>query len=212
LHRQAGLDFSQVTTFNLDEYVGLPPEHPQSYRYYMQHHLFDHINIEPHHTHLPDGAAADIPAACREYEQQIAEVGGIDLQLLGIGMDGHVGFNEPGSSLRSVTRLKTLTRQTVEQNRPLFTNPDEMPLHALTMGMGTILQARYCLMLVTGAAKADIVAQALEGPITAMVTASAMQLHPSFAVILDTPAAAKLRLRDYYHWAFDQKPPWEKLD
>jgi glucosamine-6-phosphate deaminase len=212
LHRQERLDFSRVTTFNLDEYIGLPPSHPQSYRNYMNRHLFSQVNVDRHRTHLPDGMAADIPAACADYERLIKDAGGIDVQLLGIGMDGHIGFNEPGSSLRSVTRHKSLTPKTMAQNQPLFANPAEMPTEALTMGMGTILEARYCLMLVTGAAKADIVARALEGPITSMVTASAMQLHPSFAVVLDEPAAANLQLRDYYRWAYEHKPAWQKLD
>ncbi len=211
-HQDAGLCFKQVTTFNLDEYVGLPPEHPQSYRYYMNEHLFDRVDIDKANTHLPDGMASDIPAACAAYEQRIKDAGGIDLQLLGIGSDGHVGFNEPGSSLRSITRHKTLNEKTVEQNSPLFERAEDMPTDALTMGMGTILAARYCLMLVTGADKAGIVARALEGPVTSMVTASAMQLHPDFAVILDAAAAAELQLYDYYKWAYDHKPEWQRLD
>jgi glucosamine-6-phosphate deaminase len=211
-HRQAGLDFSGATTFNLDEYLGLPPSHPQSYRHYMARHLFSQVNLEPRRTHLPDGMAADIPAACAAYERLIQDAGGIDVQVLGIGLDGHVGFNEPGSSLRSLTRHKTLAPKTLEQNRPLFANPAAMPTEALTMGMGTILAARYCLLLATGAAKAAIVARALEGPITAMVTASAMQLHPNFTVVLDEAAAARLQLQDYYRWAYAHKPAWQQLD
>ena len=211
-HQQERLDFSRVTTFNLDEYIGLPPSHPQSYRHYMNDHLFDHVNIDQRYTHLPDGIAADIPAACANYERLIKDAGGIDLQVLGIGLDGHIGFNEPGSSLRSVTRHKSLTPKTMAQNQPLFAKPGQMPTEALTMGMGTILEARYCLMLVTGAAKADIIARALEGPITSMVTASAMQIHPNFAVVLDGPAAANFQLRDYYRWAYEHKPAWQKLD
>jgi glucosamine-6-phosphate deaminase len=212
LHREEQLSFSSVTTFNLDEYIGLPAEHPQSYRFYMNQHLLSQVDIDPRFTYLPDGMASDIPAACEAYERLIGEVGGIELQLLGIGNDGHIGFNEPGSSLRSVTRHKTLNAKTIAQNRTLFPNPEDMPTDALTMGLGTIFKARYCLMLVTGASKADIVARALEGPVTSMVTASAMQFHPDFAVILDEPAAATLQLRDYHRWAYDHKPAWQRLD
>jgi len=211
-HREEGLDFSQVHTFNLDEYVGLPPEHDQSYRYFMNQQLFDHINIPPANTRLPDGMATDIPAECAAFEAEIAALGGVDLQLLGIGSDGHIGFNEPMSAIRSRTRIKTLTRETVEQNGPLFGDPGLMPKHALTMGVGTILESEQCLMLVTGAGKADIVAEALEGPISSMVTASALQLHPRTVVILDEAAAAKLTRSDYYRWTYDNKPAWQRLD
>ena len=210
-HRDDGLSFAQTTTFNLDEYIGLPPTHPQSYRYYMNHHLFDQVDIDPTATHLPDGMAEDIARECQRYEDAIHQAGGIDLQLLGIGSDGHIGFNEPGSSLQSVTRHKTLNQDTIEQNQPLFDNPDDMPFDALTMGMGTIMNARHCLMLATGAAKAGIVAQALEGPVTAMVTASALQMHPLVTVVLDEDAAAELQLLDYHRWAYERKPDWQRL-
>ncbi len=212
MHQNEGLDFSRVTTFNLDEYIGLPPEHEQSYRYYMNHHLFNHVNINQANTHLPNGMAEDIAAECVDYEKRIVEVGGIDLQLLGIGEDGHIGFNEPISSLRSRTRNKTLTKETIAQNSPFFSEPSLMPVQALTVGVGTIMEARYCLMLATGEDKAQIIAQAIEGPITAMVTASALQLHPHCAVIVDEAAAARLKMHDYYLWAFETKPDWEKLD
>jgi glucosamine-6-phosphate deaminase len=211
-HREEGLDFGRVHTFNLDEYVGLPPEHDQSYRYFMNHQLFDHINIPMANTRLPDGMAADIPAECAAYEAAIAALGGVDLQLLGIGSDGHIGFNEPMSAIRSRTRIKTLTRETVAQNGPLFGDPKLMPLHALTMGVGTILESQECLMLVTGEGKAAIVAEALEGPISSMVTASALQLHPRTVVVLDEAAAANLRLADYYRWTYENKPAWQRVD
>lgn len=211
-HREGGLDFSQVHTFNLDEYVGLPPEHEQSYRYFMDHHLFNLVNIPPANTRLPNGMAADIPAECAQYEAEMAALGGVDLQLLGIGSDGHIGFNEPMSAIYSRTRIKTLTRETLAQNGPYFGGADKMPRHALTMGIGTILQAHRCLMLVTGSRKAKVVAEALEGPISTMCTASALQLHARTTVVLDEAAAANLRLHDYYRWTFDNKPAWQKLD
>lgn len=208
LHREEGLDFSQCRTFNLDEYIGLPPTHTGSYRYYMNHHLFDRINIDPRNTHLPDGMATDVKAACRHYEELIAGVGGIDLQLLGIGADGHIGFNEPLSALRSRTRDKALAPSTIAVNRTLFADHDEMPKRAITMGVGTILDARSALLLVTGASKAEILAKAVEGPITAMVSASALQLHPQCRVVVDEPAAARLQGQDYYRWIFQTEPEW----
>jgi glucosamine-6-phosphate deaminase len=209
MHRNEGLDFSKARTFNLDEYIGLGPEDPNSYRFYMEHHLFSHINIKRENTFLPNGIAADLDAACREYEEQIVACGGIDLQLLGIGSTGHIGFNEPLSAMRSRTRAKALTLETIAQNAPQFDDPARMPKRALTMGVGTILDARRCLMLVTGAAKADIVAKAVEGPITSMISATAMQLHPKCTVIVDEAAAAKLTQQEYYRWIFANEPEWE---
>lgn len=208
MHLEDGLDFSRCRTFNLDEYIGLPPTHTGSYRYYMNHNLFDHINIAPANTHLPDGTATDVKSACRRYEECIKEVGGIDLQLLGIGADGHIGFNEPLSALRSRTRDKALTPSTIAVNSTLFADESEMPKRAITMGVGTILDARAAILLVTGAAKADILAQAVEGPITAMVSASALQLHPHCRVVVDEAAAVKLQGQDYYRWIFETEPEW----
>jgi len=208
-HREQNLDFSLCRTFNLDEYVGLPPENPQSYRAYMNEHLFRHINIDPRNTHLPNGMADDLRAACQHYEQQINACNGIDLQLLGIGSDGHIGFNEPLSSLRSRTREKALTEETIAQNSPLFANPHDMPRRALTMGVGTILDSRRALMLVTGSAKAEILAKAVEGPLTAMVTASALQMHEHCTVVVDEAAAAKLQNHQYYRWIFANEPEWQ---
>lgn len=206
---QAGeVDFSGVTTFNLDEYIGLKPENPNSYRSYMNGHLFDRINVFRENTHLPNGAAADLERECTDYEAHIAESGGIDLQLLGIGSTGHIGFNEPLSALRSRTRCKALTPGTIAQNSPLFDNPDEMPKRAITMGVGTILDSRRCVMLVTGEAKADIVSKAVEGPITSMISATALQLHPKCTVVCDDAAAAKLENRGYYDWIFQNEPEW----
>src|SRR4029078_11769993 len=154
LHRDEGLDFSRVVTFNLDEYVGLGPTHPQSYRYFMQSNLFDHINVDVRNTHVPDGRALDFESHCEQYERRIKEEGGIDLQVLGIGTDGHIAFNEPGSSLGSRTRLKTLTSETVADNARFFGSEREVPRLAITMGVGTILESRRCLLLAAGHNKA----------------------------------------------------------
>lgn len=208
-HREAQLDFSLCRTFNLDEYVGLPGSDRHSYRHYMNHHLFLQVNIDLRNTHLPDGMAGDLDAECRRYEELIAKSGGIDLQLLGIGRAGHLGFNEPLSALRSRTRVKALAPVTRAQNAPLFQNPDDVPHRAITMGVGTILDARRCVLLAVGAEKADIVAQAVEGPITAMISATALQLHPRCTVIVDEAAASRLQGADYYRWIFDNEPEWE---
>jgi len=210
MHRETTLDFSGVQTFNLDEYVGLPAEDLNSYRYFMNQHLFNQVNINPANTHLPNGRAVDLGAECRNYEKLITDAGGIDLQLLGIGKSGHIGFNEPLSALKSRTREKALTPTTIKQNAPFFGGEDKMPRRAITMGVGTILDARRCLLLATGEAKADIIAQAVEGPITSMVTASALQLHAKATVIVDEAAAAKLKEKEYYRWIFNSEPEWEE--
>jgi glucosamine-6-phosphate deaminase len=198
MHREEGLDFSRVVTFNLDEYVGLAANHPQSYRYFMQQHLLDHINVDPRDTHVPDGRALDFEAYCEQYERMIAEEGGIDLQILGIGGDGHIAFNEPGSSLGSRTRLKTLTEETVRDNARFFGSEKDVPRLAITMGVGTILESRQCLLLAAGASKARAIRDTIEGPITAQVTASALQLHRDVIAIVDQEAGRLLERRDYY--------------
>ena len=209
LHQQQGLDFSRCHTFNLDEYIGLAASDMNSYRYYMNQQLFRHVNIDLANTHIPDGLAADLPAEAVRYEALIRDLGGIDLQLLGIGEAGHIGFNEPLSALLSRTRDKTLTPATRRQNAALFDgDPARVPTRALTMGVGTILEARELLLLVTGAAKANILARAVEGPITAMVSASAIQLHPQCKVIVDADAASELQGREYYDWVFQNEPEW----
>ncbi len=192
MHRQEGLDFSKVTTFNLDEYVGLPPEHDQSYHYFMREHLFNHINVDPRYVHIPLGTAKDINAFCQWYEQRITEAGGIDLQVLGIGANGHIAFNEPGSSLGSRTRIKTLTGTTRLDNGRFFKNADEVPKYAITMGVGTIMEAREIVLLASGSAKADAIKAAVEGPITATCPASIIQMHPKAYVVIDKDAAVKL--------------------
>jgi glucosamine-6-phosphate deaminase len=211
MHRGEKLDFSLCRTFNLDEYIGLRPDDENSYRWYMNHHLFRHINIDPRNTHLPDGRAADLAAACRGYEEAIAGCGGIDLQLLGIGRAGHIGFNEPLSALQSRTRDKSLTPVTIAENSQLFKDPSRMPLRAITMGVGTILECRRLIVLVTGETKAEVLARAVEGPVTSMVSASAIQLHPNCTVVVDEEAAARLQGKDYYRWIFENEPEWKEF-
>lgn len=209
MHRQEGLDFSRCTTFNLDEYVGLGPTHPASYRFFMQKHFFEAIGLAEDRIHIPDGLASDIPTHCAEYEQAITKAGGIDLQILGIGSDGHIGFNEPGSSLGSRTRIKTLTERTVSDNVRFFPNGD-VPRHVVTMGIGTILEARTIVLLAFGHGKAHAIADMVEGPITAMVPASVLQLHPVVKVLLDEAAASELRRTAYYKRVFENKPDWQR--
>ncbi len=212
MHREDGLDFSKVTTFNLDEYVGLPPGHPQSYRAFMAENFFRHMNVDVRHTHIPDGMARDVPTECARYEAAIVAAGGIDLQLLGIGTDGHIGFNEPSSSLASRTRIKTLTERTRADNARFFGGDlAQVPLHCITMGVGTIMASREVLLLAFGANKADAVTAAVEGPITAMNPASVLQMHPVAKCIVNEAAAEKLMRRDYYRWVFEHKPDWQKI-
>jgi glucosamine-6-phosphate deaminase len=205
LHKELGLDFSQVVSFNLDEYLGLPPSHEQSYRYFMNDNLFNHVNVPPGNIHVPYGHAESVIDFCAWYEGQITLAGGIDLQILGIGGDGHIAFNEPGSSLGSRTRLKTLTEETIKDNARFFANADEVPRFAITMGVGTIMEAKRIIMLASGRAKAAIIAEAIEGPITSQVTASALQMHRDVVVIVDADAGSKLKRADYYRWVYDQK-------
>ncbi len=210
MHREEGLDFGRVTTFNLDEYIGLNPSHPASFHSYMWKNLFSEIGINKNHVHIPDGKASDIPGACREFEASIKSAGGIDVQLLGIGRDGHIGFNEPSSSLTSRTRIKTLTEETRRDQAEEFDGQENVPFHVITMGLGTIMESRTCLLLAFGRSKAQPVAQAVEGPITAMVPASVLQLHPRAIIILDEEAAARLKKADYYRWVYDHKPDWQR--
>jgi len=197
------LDWRKITTFNLDEYVGLAPEHPQSYHSFMWENLFRHVNIARKNTRIPDGLAKNIPDFCAKYEKQIRSAGGIDVQLLGIGTDGHIGFNEPTSSLASRTRIKTLTPQTRRDNARFFGSEAAVPHHCITMGIGTILDARHCVLLAFGKNKARAIAAAVEGPITSMNPASALQLHPKVTVFLDEAAASALKLHKYYRWVYD---------
>lgn len=211
MYREDGLDFSGAKSFNLDEYIGLPPENRNSYRYYMNENLFSKINIKLANTHLPNGMTDDINGEGNRYEAAIQAAGGIDLQLLGIGQDGHIGFNEPLSSLGSRTRDKALTPETVKQNSIYFDPPESMPRRAFTMGVGTILEAERIVMLVTGERKADIIARAVEGPVTSMISASAIQFHRNAVVIVDEAAGAKLQGHEHYRWSFANEPRWEKF-
>jgi len=188
------MDFSTVITFNLDEYVGLEPTHNQSYRYFMNENLFDHVNILKKNTHVPNGMAEDIDASCQEYEKMIDEIGGIDYQVLGIGGNGHIGFNEPGSSLGSLTRIKTLTGETISDNARFFEKKEDVPTQAITMGIGTIMKAKKVVLLANGANKADTIKAALEGSVTSICPASALQLHRFVDYVITEDCATKLTL------------------
>ncbi|HUL43754.1 MAG TPA: glucosamine-6-phosphate deaminase [Bacteroidota bacterium] len=192
MHKQEGLDFSKVTTFNLDEYVGLPPSHQASYARFMRKNLFEHLNIPEHSIHLPDGMADDVDAYCDWYEGEIQKAGGIDLQILGIGANGHIAFNEPGSSLGSRTRIKTLAGTTLRDNARFFKSKKDLPKYAITMGVGTIMDAKEILLLASGTGKADALRAAVEGPITVQCPASIVQLHRKVFIVLDRDAASKL--------------------
>lgn len=208
LNKEEGLDFSQVTSFNLDEYIGIPATHPQSFRATMDRELFSKINIKKDNTHLPDGMAKDLDAECARYEKAIAATPGIDLQLLGIGLNGHLAFNEPLSSLSSRTRTKSLTPETRRQNTPAFGSLDEVPTRAITMGVGTILESKWSILLATGSSKAEILLKAIEGPISAVVPASALHMHRRCTVILDEQAAEWLKMKEYYRWVLANEPEW----
>lgn len=192
LHQYEGLDFSKVTTFNLDEYVGLPPSHDQSYHYFMQKNFFEHVNINPRYIHVPQGMANDVTQFCDWYEERIKSFGGIDVQILGIGANGHIAFNEPGSSLGSRTRIKTLTSTTREANKRFFKEDEIVPRYAITMGVGTIMDAKELLLVATGNNKADAIKTAVEGPLTAMCPASIIQMHKEAFVFVDKEAGSKL--------------------
>ena len=210
-HEEEGLDFSGITSFNLDEYVGLDSDNPSSYRYFMQQALFDHVNIESDRVHLPNGMSNDVPATCAGYDKSISGAGGIDLQVLGLGGDGHIGFNEPSSSLASRTRIKTLTRKTRDDNARFFNSADEVPRHCITMGIGTIMEARKIVLLAFGTQKAAAVRQVVEGAISATWPATILQMHPSVVVLLDEAAAASLEQKHYYREVADNKPDWQKI-
>jgi glucosamine-6-phosphate deaminase len=198
MHENESLDFSQVTTFNLDEYVGLPVTHDQSYHYFMHENFFKHVNIPKSNIHIPSGTTSNYQAFCQWYEERINECGGIDAQILGIGSDGHIAFNEPTSSLASRTRLKTLAQQTIDDNARFFDKAEDVPIYAITMGVGTILDSRKLVLVANGENKADAIAKAVEGPVTSMITASALQLHPDVDIFTDDGAASNRERRVYY--------------
>lgn len=206
--RNGSLNLDEVTTFNLDEYVGLAREHPGSYYRFMEENLFGKVSIPPERRHIPDGMAGDIPGECASYEEAIKEAGGIDLQVLGLGREGHIGFNEPGSSLASRTRIKTLTEETRRDNA--FGEDRELPpRHVITMGLGTIMESRTCVLLAFGPGKAEAVRRVVEGPVSAFTPGSILQFHPRAKVILDEPAAAALERHDYYRFVYRNKPEWQ---
>jgi glucosamine-6-phosphate deaminase len=189
---KAGLDFSRVTTFNLDEYYGLDPNHPESYNYFMWEHLFSKINIPREQVNIPNGAAADPEEECQRYEAKIAAAGGIDLQILGIGHNAHIGFNEPGTPFGSTTSLVKLTPETIKANARFFEKEEDVPREAISMGIKSIMQSRSIILLANGEGKAEAVAAAIQGPVTEEVPASVLQLHPNCTFILDEAAAKKL--------------------
>ncbi len=205
LYKEEGLDFSKITTFNLDEYVGLAPLHENSYNHFMKENFFKHVNVNPSRVFVPQGNTQDPEIFCEWYEKKINEAGGIDLQILGIGRDGHIAFNEPGSSFASRTRVKALYKETIEDNARFFKKEEDVPRFAITMGIGTILEARNILLIANGKKKAEVCAKFIEGPVTSMITASALQLHCRATVVLDQEAASMLTRTEYYNWVRDNK-------
>jgi glucosamine-6-phosphate deaminase len=206
------VSFSRARGFTLDEYVGLPADHPERYRTVIDRVFVSRVDFAAGAVQSPDGLAADIPAACAAYEQAIHDAGGVDLQILGIGTDGHIAFNEPGSSLASRTRIKTLTRQTRIDNARFFDGDIEaVPTHCLTQGLGTIMAARHVILVATGRSKAEAVHHLVEGPVSAMWPATILQHHRHVTVLLDDAAARRLQLIDYYRETYRAKPDWQGI-
>lgn len=203
-HKEEGLSFAGINAVMLDEYVGLPPDHPESYARFIHEQFTDHIDIGEVYT--PDGMAEDIQAAAAAYDERIKEVGPVDVQILGIGSNGHIGFNEPSSSLSSRTRIKTLTAKTREDNARFFDSIDQVPRHVITQGLGTICDAEHAVLVATGEGKADAIAAAVEGPLSASCPGSILQWHPNATIVVDEAAASKLRDADYYRYVYDNKP------
>lgn len=206
------LDLGRASAFALDEYVGLPPGHPESYAEVVRSTVTEPLGLDAGRVHTPDGFADDIAEAARTYEQMIVDAGGVDVQILGIGSNGHIGFNEPTSSLASRTRIKTLAPSTRRDNARFFDTPEQVPTHCLTQGLGTIMDARAVVLVAQGAGKADAVAAMVEGPITAMVPGSILQMHPHATVVVDEAAAAGLKLAEYYRLTYDSKPQWQRYE
>lgn len=209
--RLAGRDVSQVRGFALDEYVGIDPAHPESYRSVIRREVVEPLGLDPERIRVPDGSLDGIEHAGADYEAAIAAAGGVDLQILGIGTDGHIGFNEQGSSFGSRTRVKTLTEQTRADNARFFDSIDQVPMHCITQGLATILDARHLVLLAFGAGKARAVAGAVEGPVSAMNPGSAIQLHEHVTVVVDEAAASELQLADYYRYTYANKPDWQGI-
>lgn len=210
--RDGRLDFSQASAFALDEYVGLPEGHPESYAEVIRRTVGEPLGFDPARVHVPNGRADDIAAAAEAYDQAIRDAGGVDIQILGIGANGHIGFNEPTSSLSSRTRIKTLTPRTREDNARFFDSLEQVPTHCVTQGLGTIMDAREVLLVAQGANKADAIAKIVEGPLTAMVPGSVLQLHQHATIIVDEAAAAGLTLTDYYRHTYSNKPAWQRFE
>ena len=211
-HAESGLSFAQARGFMLDEYVGLPADHPERYRTVIERDLVSRVDFAPDAVRGPDGLADDLTAACHRYERAIVDAGGVDLQILGIGTDGHIAFNEPGSSLASRTRIKTLTHQTREDNARFFGGDiEQVPHHCLTQGLGTIMAARHLVLLATGRHKAEAVHQLVEGPVSAMWPGTIMQHHPHATVLVDDAAASRLQLADYFRETYANKPAWQGM-
>jgi glucosamine-6-phosphate deaminase len=209
---EKGLDCAGVRAFALDEYVGLPAGHPESYRAVLERDVITPLRMNPANVQVPDGGAADLAAACADYEARIAAIGPVDLQILGIGANGHIGFNEPTSSFASRTRIKTLAPKTRADNARFFPSADDVPMHCLTQGLGTILDARTLVLVAQGEAKADAVAKMVEGPVSSMCPGSALQLHRDANVFVDEAAASRLTLADYYRYTFAHRPPWQRFE
>ncbi|MER5494674.1 glucosamine-6-phosphate deaminase [Streptomyces sp. NPDC002454] len=210
--RAGAVEVGRARIAQLDEYVGLPADHPESYRSVLRKEVLEPLGINAEAFLGPDGTAEDVAAACASYEAALTAAGGVDLQLLGIGTDGHIGFNEPCSSLASRTRIKTLTEQTRVDNARFFDDDiDQVPHHVITQGIGTILDARHLVLLATGAGKAEAVAATVEGPVASVCPASALQLHPHATVVVDEAAASKLKLADYFRHAYANKPAWQGI-
>ncbi len=201
---------STISAFALDEYVGLPYSHPESYHAVIQREVTEPLGLDPAKVHVPDGEAEDIEQACADYEAAIVAAGGIDLQILGIGTTGHIGFNEPTSSLASRTRIKTLTPDTRADNARFFDSPEQVPHHCITQGLGTIMDAKSVLLVAQGAGKAHAIAQSVEGPVSSMYPGSLLQMHPRATFLLDAEAASELTLTDYYKFVFDNRPAWQR--
>jgi len=211
-HAEGRVSFARARAFMLDEYVGLPADHPERYRNVIETEIASRVDFAPSAVQGPDGLAEDLVAACARYEAAIAEAGGVDLQILGIGSDGHVGFNEPGSSLASRTRIKTLTEQTRSDNAQFFGGDvDQVPRHCLTQGLATIMSARHIVLIATGRAKAEAIHQLVEGPVSAMWPATILQHHPHVSVLVDPAAAGRLQLADFFRSAYAAKPAWQGL-
>ncbi|SEB38476.1 glucosamine-6-phosphate deaminase [Paramicrobacterium humi] len=209
--RRDEVDLSRVSAFALDEYVGLPVSHPESYRSVITRDVVEPLGLDPRRVHVPNGSLDTIQHAGADYEAAIEAAGGVDLQILGIGTDGHIGFNEPGSSFASRTRVKTLTMQTRRDNARFFDSIDDVPMHCITQGLGTISRARHLVLLAFGEGKAHAVAGAVEGPLTASLPGSALQLHERATVLVDEAAASQLQNANYYRHAYANKPSWQGL-